>query len=158
MKEGDFIIGVNDNDVKWAKHEEVVKSILASPHRIKLELVSPLDKDFLHPQDIRRKDTKSPKGSSELSPTSSHQSQSPVNGSMTSDSSLERQQPPRKTHKDSQGLKGSNASKNSKAKESITSTDGGKGSTGKKKSKKPEKTSTEERKRKAVQNSPAGLY
>ncbi|XP_041455302.1 rhophilin-1-like isoform X2 [Lytechinus variegatus] len=158
VKEGDFIIGVNDNDVKWSKHEEVVKSILASPHRIKLELVSPLDKDFLHPQDIRRKETKSAKGSSELSPSSSDQSQSPVNGSMTSDSSLERQQPPRKTHKDSQGLKGSNASKNSKAKETITSTDGGKGSTGKKKSKKPEKTGTEERKRKAVGNSPAGLY
>ncbi|XP_072168888.1 rhophilin-1-like isoform X1 [Diadema setosum] len=154
VKEGDFIIGVNDQDVKWAKHEEVVKSILASPQRIKLELVSPLDKNFLHPQDIRRREVKTPDGPS---PNASRDSRSPVNGSTTSDSSLERQQPPRKTQKDAQGQKGSG--KGGKTKDSLTSisTDG-KNSTGKKKAKKAEKNSADDRKRKSVQGSPAQLY
>ncbi|XP_077982094.1 rhophilin-2-like [Glandiceps talaboti] len=54
MKEGDFIVKIGDEDVKWSKHEEVVKTILNSRGVLKMDIVTPQGRDFLHPQDERR--------------------------------------------------------------------------------------------------------
>ena len=44
MKEGDFIVGIIDKDVKWAPHEEVVALIKASGNSLTMKLVTPVDK------------------------------------------------------------------------------------------------------------------
>ncbi len=44
MKEGDFIVGIGDKDVKWAPHEEVVALIKASGNNLNLRIVTPVDK------------------------------------------------------------------------------------------------------------------
>ena len=45
---GDFVIGVNDVDVKWSKHDEVVELVKASGAKIRLCIITPIDEDFLH--------------------------------------------------------------------------------------------------------------
>ncbi|XP_038078825.1 rhophilin-1-like [Patiria miniata] len=91
VKEGDFIVGVNDRSVKWAKHGEVVKEILSS-QRLRIELVTPLGNGVLHPQDKRRLNSSDSAGSSLTD----------MNGSITSgSSSKDRRQPsPKKSAKD----------------------------------------------------------
>jgi C-terminal processing protease CtpA/Prc len=42
MKEGDYIVGINDADVKWSQHDEVVNLIKASGNSLKLRLVTPM--------------------------------------------------------------------------------------------------------------------
>ena len=44
MREGDYLVAIGDRDVKWSSHEEVVKEIKASANKLKLKLVTPLDK------------------------------------------------------------------------------------------------------------------
>ena len=50
MQEGDFIIAVDSHDVKWSRHDEVVKLIRAAGHRLVLSLITPLDKNYLRPR------------------------------------------------------------------------------------------------------------
>ncbi|XP_071786120.1 rhophilin-1-like [Asterias amurensis] len=92
VKEGDFIIGVNDDSVKWAKHGDVVKLILGS-QRLRIEIVTPLSTDFLHPQDKRRLNSSDSAGSSQMD-----LNESIASGSSTSE---RRQQPsPKKAAKE----------------------------------------------------------
>ena len=42
MKEGDYIVGLNEHDVKWSPHDEVVTLIKASGHSLKLKVVTPM--------------------------------------------------------------------------------------------------------------------
>ena len=50
MRDGDFIVAVESQDVKWSRHDEVVKLIRAAGHRLVLSLVTPLDKNYLRPR------------------------------------------------------------------------------------------------------------
>ncbi|XP_065200233.1 rhophilin-2 isoform X2 [Planococcus citri] len=50
MKEGDFIVSINEKDVKWAHHEEVVKLIKDSGDTLSLKLVTPMDRNYLKPK------------------------------------------------------------------------------------------------------------
>ena len=43
MQEGDFVIGINDDDVKWSPHDQVVTMIKASGNALALKLVTPMD-------------------------------------------------------------------------------------------------------------------
>ena len=43
MREGDYLVGIGDNDVKWSSHEDVVRDIKASANKLKVKLVTPLD-------------------------------------------------------------------------------------------------------------------
>ena len=43
MKEGDYIVGINEDDVKWSPHDEVVALIKASANSLKLRVVTPMD-------------------------------------------------------------------------------------------------------------------
>ncbi len=42
MKEGDFIVAINDVDSKWSPHDEVVNLIKASGHDLRLKIVTPM--------------------------------------------------------------------------------------------------------------------
>ncbi len=42
MKEGDFIVGINEVDAKWSPHDEVVGLIKASGHDLRLRVVTPM--------------------------------------------------------------------------------------------------------------------
>ena len=42
MKEGDYIVGIDETDVKWSQHDEVVALIKASGHTLKLKMVTPM--------------------------------------------------------------------------------------------------------------------
>ena len=44
MKDGDYIVGINDHDVKWSPHDEVVALIKAAGHALKLSVVTPMQK------------------------------------------------------------------------------------------------------------------
>ena len=44
MNEGDYVVAINDEDVKWAPHDEVVSLIKSSGNHLKLKLVTPMDK------------------------------------------------------------------------------------------------------------------
>ena len=52
MKVGDFVTAVSHVDVKWSKHDDVVQKIRASGSHIVLQLVTPCDKDYLHPDQV----------------------------------------------------------------------------------------------------------
>ncbi|XP_006816946.1 LOW QUALITY PROTEIN: rhophilin-2-like [Saccoglossus kowalevskii] len=54
IKEGDFIVKIGEKDVKWAKHDDVVKHIMESHGQLSISVVTPQGRDFLHPQDERR--------------------------------------------------------------------------------------------------------
>ena len=43
MKEGDFIVSIAEEDVKWAPHEEVVALIKSSGNNLNLKIVTPID-------------------------------------------------------------------------------------------------------------------
>ncbi|XP_043286850.1 rhophilin-2 isoform X2 [Venturia canescens] len=47
MKEGDFIVGIGEKDVKWASHEQVVRLIKQCGDSISLKLVTPMDRNYL---------------------------------------------------------------------------------------------------------------
>jgi C-terminal processing protease CtpA/Prc len=44
MKDGDYIVGINEQDVKWSPHDQVVALIKKSGNALKLKLVTPMDK------------------------------------------------------------------------------------------------------------------
>jgi C-terminal processing protease CtpA/Prc len=43
MKEGDYIVGINEDDVKWSPHDEVVALIKVAGNALKLRVVTPLE-------------------------------------------------------------------------------------------------------------------
>lgn len=47
VKEGDFIVGIGDKDVKWASHEELVTLIKNAGDSLSLKLVTPMDRNYL---------------------------------------------------------------------------------------------------------------
>lgn len=47
VKEGDFIVGIGDQDVKWASHEELVTLIKNAGDSLSLKLVTPMDRNYL---------------------------------------------------------------------------------------------------------------
>ena len=49
MNIGDFLVAVDGQDVKWSKHEEVVSLIKKTGVRLRLTLVTPLDRNYLQP-------------------------------------------------------------------------------------------------------------
>ena len=138
VREGDFIVGVNDINVKWHRHEKVVQLILAS-QSLKLQLITPLNQDLIHPQDHRR--------SQEISYQSSHSSVS-SNGTMSPGSTIDRGLSPMR--RDSPGMNGN---------ESTTLP--GRGQKKKNKVKPPDRASTMENrksKKAGMLNSKAGLW
>lgn len=46
---GDFLVAVGDRDVKWAKHDEVVKLIRDAGLKLALKVVTPLDRNYIEP-------------------------------------------------------------------------------------------------------------
>ena len=44
MKEGDYLVGIGDQDVKWSTHADVVNTIKGAGNSLKLRLVTPLNK------------------------------------------------------------------------------------------------------------------
>lgn len=44
MREGDFIISVGNQDVKWSSREEVVKLVTRAGDSLALRLATPMDK------------------------------------------------------------------------------------------------------------------
>jgi C-terminal processing protease CtpA/Prc len=50
MKQGDFIVAIGDEDVKWAVHETVVQKIKEAKRAgssLCLKLVTPMDRNYL---------------------------------------------------------------------------------------------------------------
>merc|ERR1712083_341604 len=45
-REGDYLVGIGDQDVKWASHADVVKEIKTAQNNLKLRLVTPLDRSM----------------------------------------------------------------------------------------------------------------
>jgi len=41
MKEGDYLVGIADKDIKWSSHAEVVEKIRSAGNSLKLRLVTP---------------------------------------------------------------------------------------------------------------------
>lgn len=46
MKEGDLIVSIGEEDVKWAPHTHVVDLIKDAGARLTLKLVTPMDKNY----------------------------------------------------------------------------------------------------------------
>ena len=44
VREGDVIVGIDDVDVKWSSHEEVVSLIKAAKNVLTLRLMQPVEK------------------------------------------------------------------------------------------------------------------
>ena len=47
MREGDYLVAIGEQDVKWSSHAHVVKTIKDSANKLKIQLVSPLDKSLI---------------------------------------------------------------------------------------------------------------
>ena len=44
MREGDYLVAIGDNDVKWSSHADVVKEIKSAENTLRLRLVTPMDR------------------------------------------------------------------------------------------------------------------
>uniref|UniRef100_A0A6M2DHN6 Putative signal transduction protein n=1 Tax=Xenopsylla cheopis TaxID=163159 RepID=A0A6M2DHN6_XENCH len=49
VKEGDFVVGIGNKDVKWSPHQEVVQLIQNASASLTLRLVTPMDRNYLKP-------------------------------------------------------------------------------------------------------------
>ena len=47
MREGDYLVGIGEDDVKWSSHADVVKMIRNAENCLKIKLVTPLDKSLI---------------------------------------------------------------------------------------------------------------
>ena len=47
MREGDYLVAIGEQDVKWSSHAQVVRNIKDSANKLRLTLVSPLDKSLI---------------------------------------------------------------------------------------------------------------
>ncbi|XP_054714536.1 rhophilin-2-like [Uloborus diversus] len=48
LKEGDYIVAVNDQDTKWASHDDISRLIKGAGHQISLKVVTPMNWKYLH--------------------------------------------------------------------------------------------------------------
>ena len=46
MREGDYLVAIGDNDVKWSSHADVVKEIKSAENTLRLRLVTPMDRSM----------------------------------------------------------------------------------------------------------------
>ena len=46
MREGDYLVAIGDNDVKWSSHADVVKEIKSGENTLRLRLVTPMDRSL----------------------------------------------------------------------------------------------------------------
>merc|ERR1719414_311656 len=46
MREGDYLVAIGDNDVKWSSHADVVKEIKTAENTLRLRLVTPMDRSL----------------------------------------------------------------------------------------------------------------
>ena len=79
MREGDYLVGIGDTDVKWSSHGDVVKMIRDAENSLKLRLVTPLDRSLIKLQSsnlINSKPAKTVLSSSLSSPSSTTSSSS----------------------------------------------------------------------------------
>lgn len=91
MKEGDYIVGINEQDVKWSPHDQVVSLIKQSGNILKLKLVTPMDKSYAkekvtsstHVQNSQPTHNKPHRGSASPTSTSSSTSGHSSGGSAT---------------------------------------------------------------------------
>merc|ERR1711972_429128 len=44
--EGDYLVAIGDNDVKWSSHADVVKEIKSAENTLRLRLVTPMDRSL----------------------------------------------------------------------------------------------------------------
>lgn len=52
LKEGDFVVSIGQVDTKWSKHEEVVELMRRAGDRLTVKVVTPMDRNYLHPKSI----------------------------------------------------------------------------------------------------------
>lgn len=74
MKDGDYIVSINEEEVKWSPHDQVVSMIKKSGNNLKMRLVTPLDKKEVNSSktDLKLRGSSSP--TSCASSTSGHSS------------------------------------------------------------------------------------
>ena len=72
MKDGDYIVSINEQEVKWSPHDQVVSLIKKSGNSLKMRLVTPLDKKEVSKSDLKLRGSSSP--TSCASSTSGHSS------------------------------------------------------------------------------------
>ncbi|XP_050671582.1 rhophilin-2 isoform X2 [Leptidea sinapis] len=71
MREGDFIISINDVDVKWSSHEEVVQLIQGAGDSLTLRLATPMDKSSTKSTPLASRESNSTAGSMSAASSSS---------------------------------------------------------------------------------------
>ena len=54
MNESDYVVAINEEDVKWSPHDEVVSLIKSSGNQLKLKLVTPMDKSNSKENKVRK--------------------------------------------------------------------------------------------------------
>ena len=47
MREGDYLVTIREQDVKWSSHASVVQNIRDSGNKLRIQIVSPLDKSLM---------------------------------------------------------------------------------------------------------------
>lgn len=77
MREGDFIVGIGERDVKWSSHDEVVRLIKAAGDTLPMKLVTPMDRNYLKGLPDNNTESKHP------SPTNSKETSSSGQGSVS---------------------------------------------------------------------------
>ena len=75
MKDGDYIVAINEEDVKWSPHDQVVSLIKRSGNSLKLRLITPSDSKKENSHKIIQ-NSSNPKIHGSSSPTSSASSTS----------------------------------------------------------------------------------
>jgi len=77
MREGDYLVAIGDNDVKWSSHADVVKEIKSAENTLRLRLVTPMDRSLGKTSYKEKASIKSSSvGGGSVSPTSTTSSSS----------------------------------------------------------------------------------
>ena len=76
MKDGDYIVAINEEDVKWSPHDQVVGLIKRSGNALKMRLITPLDSKKENSHKIIQDNSSNNKIRGSSSPTSSASSTS----------------------------------------------------------------------------------
>ena len=77
MREGDYLVAIGDNDVKWSSHADVVKEIKSAENTLRLRLVTPMDRSLGKASFKEKASIKSSSvGGGSVSPTSTTSSSS----------------------------------------------------------------------------------
>lgn len=71
MKDGDYIVSINEEDVKWAPHDQVVSLIKRSGNALKLRLITPLQEKKESSHRISHESSSALKSRGSSSPTAS---------------------------------------------------------------------------------------